>query len=160
MNQPKLSNIRQGRYVAVKYNTETATQIQQIQQLRKVPFPVKPEKLHTTIHYSRKWFHWENSKQLEHSYDAIGTLKVWNTKYGNTLVMLLSGPAADYMTQRHKVGRVLGAEYDFEEYIPHITLSYNVGSVQFNTDEKIPLLLNFTEYDEPLDDDLSLGELS
>ena len=68
--------------------------------------------------------------------------------------MKLSGEAAEYMGQRHRLGIAVGATYDFDEYKPHITLSYDVGVLEF-PDNEYTLDLGFNEYKEDLEEDWS-----
>lgn len=67
----------------------------------------------------------------------------------NALVLAFN---SDYMRFRHDVGMALGATWDYPEYVPHITLSYDVGARKFNTDLEFDLeIVRSHEYVEDLD---------
>lgn len=134
-----------GLYVGAKYSELTLDAIEQLQAELKVPNPVPREKIHSTIAYSRvnvPYVAASGSFEVAKS----GTLEIWKTDYGNTLVLKLD---SEYLTFRHNYARALGATYDYPEYHPHITLSYNIGPMKYEGKRDIHIVLAH-EYKEPL----------
>lgn len=141
----KLDAHKTGLYVAAKYSNRTLDQIEKLQRVLRVPNPVPREKIHSTICYSRVNIPYVTSAGSFEVSDG-GKLEIWDTQDGKTLVLVLD---SEYLTTRHNYARVLGATHDFDEYIPHITLSYNVGELKFSGEYELPIVLDY-EYKEPL----------
>lgn len=105
-----------GTYAAVWLTSQSAQRI--VQYYRKyIPNLEPADKLHITTTFSRK-----PVKLAQHKfviplsamrYELFGDSK-------NVLVLVVRHPLLDAL---HKEGRDVGAEWDFESYIPHITLS-------------------------------------
>ncbi|QPI13971.1 RNA ligase [Serratia phage 4S] len=142
----KLSDFsKQGLYVCAKFSEQTLDDIEALQTALKVPNPVPRSKIHSTILYSRvnvPYIAASGSFEVAES----GTLEVWDTQDGKTLVMKLE---SDYLTTRHKYGRAIGGTHDFPDYTPHVTLSYNVGALKFEGSHKLKFVLSH-EKAEPL----------
>ena len=52
---------------------------------------------------------------------------------------------SQYLEERHKYSRILGATYDYPDYKPHITLSYNLGAQAIDlsiTDVNVPITIS------------------
>lgn len=140
-----LENLSEGLYVAAKFSESTLDALEELQRNLKCPNPVPREKLHSTICYSRvKVPYTVSSGSFEVAND--GHLEIW--KHGDTpvLVLVLN---SEYLKCRHQYARTLGATHDFDDYTPHITLSYNVGPLTYKGDVQIPIVLD-REYKEPL----------
>ena len=143
-----------GTYAAVKFSENTIKNLVQIQTQLGVPNKVPAQKLHSTVCYSRK--HLPTFEQLgainppwESSINTY-LLEVWDTEGGQNALVLkyICGP----LTNRHvEINREYGATYDYPEYIPHITLSYDVGDwrpsnpvVQFKDNSKIEIVEEYS----------------
>lgn len=149
-----------GIYMATKYDDDSLSMIVNLVNQHNIPNPLAQEKIHTTIVYSRVPVPGlvateviDPPEQANHiGYD------VWpSQKDTNCLVMLLD---STYLHARfHHAVDDLGASYDYDEYKPHITLSYDVPS-DFDV-EALPILttpLNIVqEYTEVLDSGDSNG---
>lgn len=85
---------------------------------------------HTTILYSRK--HLPDYKAAGkvkydtplHSFEVFG---------GDTNVLVLKLDSPDLQERHNELMKEHKATYDFPEYIPHITLSYDIGDFDINT---------------------------
>lgn len=134
-------------YVACRFTDETVDGLVELQRLIDVPNPVPAHELHTTIVSSREYVPFP----LERGNVLLATeawLETWETQSGNALVLRFD---SDYLQDRFDVAMCLGATYDFPDYKPHITLSYDVGSCIF-TKEKIQIeIIRDLEYQESLD---------
>jgi hypothetical protein len=113
-----------GSYVCGKFAQDTVDSIVAFQALHHIPNAVEAEELHTTIVYSKTTVHWRAAHDIYHEAAPIG-FEVWKTQSEkNCLVLKIECP---YLNIRFGVAMDRGATYDFDEYKPHITLSYDVG---------------------------------
>ena len=141
----EFKDFTEGLYVAAKYSELTSDALEELQRSLRVPNPVPREKFHSTICYSRVVIPYKvSSGSFEVA--SSGHLEVWNHGSSPVLVLVLD---SDYLRCRHLYARALGATHDFDDYTPHITLSYNVGPLSFSGDVQIPVVLD-REYKEPL----------
>lgn len=87
----------------------------------KNPTPV--DELHTTLIYSKKSFPYDVVKNINVSNDIVGIRK-FNQQNGKiALVLELSG---EYVRDEHeRLMSEYGLNYDYDEYIPHVTLTYD-----------------------------------
>lgn len=141
----KFQDFSSGLYVAAKFSEQTLDEIENLQRDLKVPNPVPRHKIHSTICYSRVNVPYAVSTG---SFEVAtkGYLEIWDTQDGRTLVLVLD---SEYLKFRHQYARALGATHDFDDYTPHITLSYNVGPAHFEGEVQVPVVLD-REYKEPL----------
>lgn len=120
----KFSEVDKGTYVSAKFTEDTLDRIEKIQKYLGLLNPVSRADLHTTICFSRVNVPFTASNaSLEVS--NKNHLEVWQTNNGPALILCLESP---YLVERHKYSRILGASYDYPDYKPHITLSYNLGA--------------------------------
>lgn len=141
---------RSGTYAAVKYTSATCNVLKSLMDMYKIPNQVGVNDIHSTLIYSRvkiptseyrnfnentlskmKWVFRPTSFDLFNS-SASSTIK-------NVLVMKIDAPELKTL---HKEIISIGATHDFEEYEPHITLSYDVNE-SFDLDKlNIPTFIN------------------
>lgn len=135
-----------GLYVGCKFDEQTLDAVKGIQDSLDLPNKVSRDDIHCTIVYSRK-----TVPYVVTEYPVVvaskGYLKTFSTEKGNCLVLALD---SDYLKQRHQYGDILGATYDFDEYIPHITLSYDIGPLVYTGEYRINVVATH-EYKEELD---------
>lgn len=142
----------QGLYVAAFFSNETNKNITDYTRKHNIPNPVSENSLHTTIVYSRSPVEFEPI----HSVDAIADtefsrLECWDLQSGGRCLVWVYDSA--YLHLRFVEAIKAGATYDFDEYKPHITLSYDVPDTFDVSSLPTP---NFPieivgEYSEPLD---------
>lgn len=144
---------QRGVYVAVKYNQSAGDDLLEFIKKYQIPSTLKAEDFHTTLIYSRKW---ADIKELD---DDMGDseiiaepteLHVFETfDKKRALVIKLDCP---YLEERHKyLMQKYDLEYDYDEYIPHITLSYDIGEMEVPKDVKFPEFFRIqAEYKEDL----------
>jgi hypothetical protein len=151
---------RNGTYAALKYEDGTIKIIGDLIELWNIPNPLKPEKLHTTIIYSRSPIpagkqHNMNraemkSKGWKFLPSHLGLLKSSpHSPITDVLVLFLKAPE---LVELHDSLKVNGASHDFDGYDPHITLSYNLPeSFDWKSLEIPPIyLVPSSLYFEPL----------
>ena len=149
---------KRGTYSGVKPTQETIDQVGKYLKDNKVPTPVKPEKLHITILYSRKYLpNYKPAGKISTPYKCKATdFTVWKTSpedpnepKTNCLIVKLDCPE---LIKRHKdLMKEHGATFDYDKYEPHITLSYDIGDLDVSKLPKPNFDLEFdTEYKEDL----------
>lgn len=136
-----------GVYVAVKYGSSNDLVLSRL--LEKVPNPIPREEIHTTIIYSTIY-----DDVVVEKYEAIVRPReytIWNTKDGKrALVALLDD---DMLKYRHDyLMTTYNLNYGYPEYIPHITLSYDIGdeNLDLSTLPTNSYLVASNEYKEDL----------
>lgn len=117
-----------GRYIGIRFTPDTKEKLKQIIHSEEVPNKIDPSDFHSTVVYSRESNipGYEVSGKLETPIDAvIDSFDIFPSQDGkNCLVVKLQAPDLEDM---HKKTKEHGASYDFDEYIPHVTLSYDAG---------------------------------
>lgn len=117
-----------GSYVAVVPSKESKLQLKNLNKLLDTPNPLSRDKMHITVIYSKKKIEGfePKGKMKEPIVASVTGLEVFNSRSDkNVLVLLIKSPE---LTRRHKyIMDKYEATYDFDEYKPHITLSYNIG---------------------------------
>lgn len=154
-----------GTYAAVRFSDNTKDAIKQYQIDNEIPNRVPRDKLHCTLLYSRK--HLPN-------YQAPGDyqqpmqgetqqLESWPTRPdedGKTSNCLVLRFRCDELYNRHnQLMDEHQATYDFPEYIPHVTFSYDVGDTDVGQLPPYEGPVEIVhEYQEDLDDVLTRSE--
>jgi len=151
----KAPNESDGTYVGVRFTSQSKANVEKLLDELKVPNPVKGARIHATIVYSRKTMDESFTPAGKYKTPLKATVtgfKTFKTQEGhNALVLQLDCPE---MVKRHKqLVKEYGATHDYDEYIPHITLSYN--SEDFDSKNKeipnyIKTLYIEEEYKQPL----------
>lgn len=140
-----------GTYAAVRPSKDDMVRI--LAFANKMGIPNIEAELHVTLLYSRKNLpNYTPDKSLEFA-STPKKFEIWPTKSGmNCLVLTLDSPA---LQARHKfLMDEHDAEYDFDKYKVHISLSYDVGDFDILAlDVKnLPSMITLTdEYTEELD---------
>jgi len=143
-----------GTYAAAALSDKTKHNISQYFKDNDVKNPCDVDKMHCTILYSSK--HLPDYK-AKGKYDKplIGKncrFEIWpnREKTENVLVLRINCPE---MTKRHKhLMKEHDAQYDFPDYKPHVSFSYDVGDVKVSDFKPIDFDIEFTtEYQEDLD---------
>jgi len=146
-----------GTFVAVRFHEETVAKLVGFGVANAVPNLIDQAEYHSTIAYSRK--HLPNvPKQRDITPGWIARpigFDVFSTKSGtNCLVLKIDCPEA---IGRHNFLRNWeGASHDFPTYIPHITLSYDIGdydvSILKDISVALPEIVIVQEYCQELKD--------
>ena len=124
-----------GTYAGVRFSPSTVESLTQYATDNKIPNALDSKEYHTTLLYSRK--HLPNYEPMgEYSTHMTGTptgFEIWPSQpddeghVKNCLVMTYSCPRL--YQRHHKLMQQHGATYDFDEYKPHVTLSYDAGDL-------------------------------
>lgn len=117
-----------GTYAAMKFDEESQHRIAAYITEHGIPNPVPTDKLHVTLLYSRKECVGYQGKGIldEPMVVRVCGFDMWPNQDGEmALVAELDSPD---LYERHKyLMMAYGATYDFPEYKPHVTLSYNAN---------------------------------
>jgi hypothetical protein len=153
-------NQSNGTFVAVRFAEKTMEELEVFAKMIGVPNPIPRSDYHCTVIYSRKplinvvpeksilpfWF----AEPL--GFDVFDT----RSSDGSTTKCLVLKISSDEMHERHTYFReVEGASHDFDSYIPHITLSYDIGDYDISVlgCVELPRICIVQEYSEELKDE-------
>lgn len=146
----ELATKEQGTYIAVKLDKESQEKIVDFIKEHKIPNGVPADKLHATVIYSLDYV--SNAKKLvDKDMQFEGRPTKFDSFDGDTknLVLLFE---CDDLLDRHEYFKKHGATHTYDEFKPHITLSYDVEDFNIKNlpkfTEKLTLI---NEYTQPLD---------
>lgn len=149
-----------GTYAAVRFEDSE----EKVKYLKQIEIPNVNEDLHCTILYSRKNcpnYVPMNMTDGEFYDEAIAYpdhLDIFKDKEGRKCLVLIL--RSGWIINRHKdLMKEHNATYDYDEFIPHVTLSYDIGDFDYKnierdlikSDEFYKLVIN-DEYKEDLNE--------
>ena len=116
---------QKGTYAGVKFNEESQDLIVNLAKEIGVPNPITKGDIHLTLLYSRKFLP---------DYKAAGDIDIKVTPkdfhifvgFDKKEILVMKIDAPDLIKRHKELMKEHGATYDFPEYIPHITLSYDI----------------------------------
>jgi hypothetical protein len=125
--------------------------------------PNKVDEYHSTIMYSRKEH--PDFQPLGKTYYATPSqFDVFHDRTNNTNCLVLKYNSIEVEKRHYNIRQKYGATYDFENFIPHVTLSYDIGDFDISTLNVRDLncgMLEFSgEYFEPLSESVERRQLS
>jgi len=147
-----------GTYAGVRFDDDTTKRIKTYAVDNKIPDRLESRKLHTTLLYSKKNLpDYVAPGDIEEPLVGKPTgFDVWESQpdddgvKSNCLILLYD---CSELVERHKdLMSQHEAEYDYDEYKPHVTLSYNIGDLDVSklNAEDIGDINITTEYQEEL----------
>ena len=154
---------QQGTYVAVQWPKEVAKIITDTAKEFGVPNVLDDNDIHTTLIYSRVGFEHTPSKE-DFGFSTVGPnnsrksmLVVFENRETGSRILALK-LYSKQLENRHKeiMTNNPKATYDFDEYIPHITLSYDIKDYDISNfdyeqfSERLEDASGGVEYTEPL----------
>ncbi len=159
LKQILTENKKNGLYVGTKFSADTLDRIQQFAKQANIPNLLSMDDFHSTLAYSRKPV---NDFTPISELDEVGipsSFEIWESppnafKPEKTYCLVLKYDS-EYMHKRFNEIMTLGATYDYDEYKPHMTFSYDVGK-DFKLEDLPPVkqlgkLKIVSEYTEILD---------
>ncbi len=163
--QEKQTSTKSGSYAAVSFSDSTVDAIAKYLKDNDIPNGIATSKLHTTLLYSKKYLP---------NYKAQGTIdppwigtpthfNVWKSQPkedGSTKNCLVLEYKCEELTKRHEfLMDEHDAQYDFPDYKPHITFSYDIGDLDVDKfpdiTEALPEIEIVDEYGEDLQEDFA-----
>lgn len=154
---PFLTEGVQGTYAAVTFDPLTLRDLVILQDMLGIPNKLDPEKFHSTLLYSRvplpRYVPFGTFEISPTSDTNVFDLKVFKTAGGKSALVLAY--TSEFLENRHKeLMELHGATWDHPSFIPHITLSYDIGDmdiklgpISFLSERRIVM---GSEYSEPL----------
>jgi hypothetical protein len=151
---------QKGSYSGVRFDTETNKALHEYMKENKIPNAIRPDKLHTTVLYSRKYLpNYKPAGKITPPWTATpGDFTVWETNGENgpkTKCLILQYDCPELVSRHKSLMKEHEATFDYPEYKPHITLSYDVDNLDVS---KLPRLADrlkqiriAEEYGEDLD---------
>lgn len=123
-----------GTFAFCKYDDATLDSLREWVVDREIPNRSRMSKIHTTIIWSRvdipehKWIQRDVGDLRKHSWPSIGfdvfdSFSKRDQIFKKCLVMKLNAP---YLHHCHDMLIAAGGSYDHPNYVPHITLSYDI----------------------------------
>lgn len=156
-------NLPSGTYAAVHFDEQTITKLQQFIKDNNIPNGVAPNKMHCTLLYSTKYL--PNYKPLgDINPPLVGTptkLERWagqpdgDEKVSMCLVLKFDCPGLN--VRHNTLMESHDATFGFDEYITHITLSYDVGDIQVKDLTDINQIVDKISITYEYGDDLDLN---
>lgn len=147
-----------GTYAGVRFSRGTIKEIIELQDKLAVPNPLTPDKFHSTLLFSRKHLptYVAYGRYIDKPRSDSGEfeLRVFESASGKRALVLCYD--CQFLERRHKyLMDLYGGTWDYPSYIPHITLSYDIGdsdmelgAIRFATGNKIVI---DSEYQNELD---------
>lgn len=150
-----------GTYAGVRFSENTKNRIMDYIRDAKIPNPVDAEDLHCTLLYSRKFLpdynpHGDIDPSVKgHSFK----LETWPHNKGEdneTVCLVLTFKCKPLERRQKYLLSAHGATFDYDEYKPHVTLSYDVGDLDASSLPDIQNYLDEVEIVEEYSEDLIL----
>jgi hypothetical protein len=150
---------KKGTYAAYHFSDETTTTLKEFCEANNIPNALNPEDFHSTLLYSRKYLpDYEPAGCLDQPLIAtpIG-FEVWTSpanafKENETKCLILKYECKGQVERFNQLMSEHEATYDYDEYKPHVTLSYDIGDFDISELDisQIPPLEAVEEYAEEL----------
>ncbi|RYF11003.1 MAG: hypothetical protein EOO77_20345 [Oxalobacteraceae bacterium] len=141
-----------GVYVCAKYDKDTRERLADLVREHKIDNPIPSTEYHTTIVYSKSPVYWKAEHDVGKTARAT-RWEVWPSHKSGKQVLVLH-LESNYLTTRFDLAMSRGASYDFPDYKPHISFSYDIPE-DFDA-SKLPVpdfdLIIDKEIAEPLKD--------
>lgn len=144
-----------GTFVGLRMSDKTMDNIEKLIKKLKVPNPIDRKDMHTTLIYSRKELpeFKEEGKLKEVKLATPKNFDIFKSRQDGTNCLVVKLDAPDIVKRHKEIRKEHGATHDFDEYLPHITLSYDCGDFDFSkvdVKELLPEIEFSEEYQEPL----------
>ena len=149
-----------GSYAAVRFSDKTNNAVKKYIKDNNIPNAITPGKLHTTLLYSRKYLpEYEPSGELEDM--LVGKpskFEKWPSQPDDegkvAMCLVLRYDCPELVALHKKLMKEHDATYDFDEYKPHMTFSYDVADMQC---KDLPKFEDDIEIVEEYGEDLDLN---
>jgi hypothetical protein len=92
---------------------------------------ITPEELHVTIVYSKQPIDWDSVLSDSAPLTSIGGPRSVE-RLGDKGAVVLKFESQE-LSERHNVWSAAGASWDYEGYIPHVTITYDAGAVDLTS---------------------------
>lgn len=151
-NASKISKKLKPTFVGLKFSKESNNVIYELS--RGLPNRINEKSIHVTLIYSREPIKYTSKNPKK---PITATPKCYSIFSGtnDTKCLVIELDSPEIISLHNSIMDSTGASYDFPEYKPHVTLSYNVGN-DFDLDtlpaiSDIPELYLDVEYTQDID---------
>lgn len=151
MKLDEIAKKPEGTYVGTVFDKETKKAVKDFMIELDVPNRTPSDRLHSTIIYSRKYVPELKASDAIYPLKAKGKeLHIFKTRdEKNALVIKIDCP--ELIARHNKIMDEYQTTYDFPEYIPHVTVSYDCGDFDIKSFKgKLPDFTITGEYVEDL----------
>lgn len=153
----KLNEIKSnGVYVAVRPTADTIKTLKKYIKENKIKNAIDDHEFHATVLYSRAHINVESSRELTPPWKGKPQgFEIWDSppnpnKEEATQCIVLRFECSE-ITEHHLELIKQGGTHDYNDFRPHLTLSYDVGDLNKDDLPKYENILEFNEeYSEPL----------
>ena len=152
-------NMPDGTYAGLKFSTETKNLIKKYMEENEIPNPLDVDAIHSTLLYSRNHLpEYKPAGKLDESwFGKPKHFSIFNSNPKNggdgSNCLVLEYKCSQQSTRFDDLMEKYDATYDFDEYKPHITLSYDVDDLDY---KKLPMIDGKLEIVEEYGEDLNL----
>lgn len=151
-----------GTYAGVYFDEDTKAAVKQYIEYNNIPKPVNVDKLHTTLLFSRKYLP-DYEPDGIYNNPLVGTpteLVVWETQRDEdkepTNCLVLKYDCAKLVDRHKSLMKEHEATFDYPEFTPHITLSYDIGDMEIGDMSDITDVIKHIIIVEEYSEDLKL----
>lgn len=114
---------RKGTYGALKYSHKTIADLERWMADHGIPNKLDVDKIHTTLIYSRVKLH-EMEQMGKTNASMLSFKPIGFGIFNSALVLLIDAP--ELVELHESLKKEFGATHDYEDYRPHVTLSYGI----------------------------------
>jgi len=129
-----------GTYAGLHFSADTIDKLINYSKENNIPNAVSEDEYHSTLLYSRKFLpEYEPQGELATPLSATPTkLEIWESpanafKDDVTNCLILKMDCPEQVSRFNELMDTHDATYDFDEYKPHTTLSYDVGDLNLES---------------------------
>jgi hypothetical protein len=137
-----------GTYVKFVFNEDTNNKLKKLQDILKLDN--KHDDFHITLVYNQDKINFDNNTNINEVIKASHLEIFKNKENKNCLVLIINNN--DYINSRFQYSLELGATWDYPDYTPHITLSYDIPNENIDELLDTSIILNLTITDEIVED--------
>ncbi len=146
-----------GTYAGLKFSDDTIKMIKEYIEKNDIPNPLNGDDFHSTLLYSRKYLpEYEATGKFDESWTGDPnhfSIFPSNPKNGGdgSNCLVLEYTCKEQVARFDDLMDKHDATYDFDEYKPHVTLSYDVGDLDYKNLPELETALEIVEeYGEDL----------
>lgn len=145
-----------GTYAGVKFHTSTNKMLHGLTSGYGMQSAVRPDRFHSTLLYSRTYLpDYRPWGEIFPSLRGKPTkVERWSMDSTGVEGLVLLYDCEELILRHHRLMQLHSATFDFPSYIPHITLSYDIGDFDIeqiqSAVQKLPDIIIVEEYSEVL----------
>lgn len=156
---PMTEQQRPGTYIGVRFCKETVKQLKQYIKDNNIPNGLRSDHFHSTVIYSRKHLPGYDTSGVKYDPPLVGHpshLEVWDTSGETPSKCLVLVYECTALVERHQALRAEhDAPHDFDDYITHISLSYDIADLDWTTLPDVALAIGQIKVAEEYHEELN-----